>query len=290
MKKLSIVIVTYNSTKLISDCLDSIFNNNDIGDSLEVIVVDNASPEKEKTFSLIRSRFLERVIMLDSGVNGGYGKGNNFGIMHTSGEYVIVMNPDVRIISPIFKKILGKFEDPQIGMMGVKFVDGSMPYYFKPEYVTFLNSLFVHCYARLQKYDSQKMFMSGSFLVFRKDAFLKAGSFDENIFMYFEEADITNRIRKANYSVIWCPNILVEHLAHGRSFNPYLWEVGRKSFEYYCNKYGIDRNGVLKSYKRTLLVERIKLLGAFFLRNQSRIEMAHRTISEYKRRIKLLNK
>ena len=42
-KKISIVIVTYNSDNHISDCLESIFKYNDIGDALEIIIVDNMS-------------------------------------------------------------------------------------------------------------------------------------------------------------------------------------------------------------------------------------------------------
>ena len=52
-KQLSIIIVTYNSEKLIFECLDSIYKYNDIGDSLEVIIVDNCSNDQEKVFEKV---------------------------------------------------------------------------------------------------------------------------------------------------------------------------------------------------------------------------------------------
>ena len=103
---ISFVIVTYNSHSLIIDCLESIFKYNDIGENLEVIVVDNSSSEQDKMFSDISNRYGERVTLIDSGKNGGYGFGNNIGISRSHSDIVIVMNPDVRFVRPILDRIL----------------------------------------------------------------------------------------------------------------------------------------------------------------------------------------
>lgn len=260
---ISIVIVTYNSHNLIIDCLESIFKYNTIGENLEVIVVDNSSSEQEKMFSDISNRYGGRVVLIDSGKNGGYGFGNNIGIKQSNSDIIIVMNPDVRLVEPIFKRIVNKFADSTIGLLGVDFVDGSCPYYFKRGHASLLKSVFPHYYIWRKKYNPNEMYMSGSFLAFKKEAFIKAGCFDENIFMYSEEADITNRLLLNGYRVIWCNDLKVLHLAHGRSFNPHLNQIRMESGRYYEQKYNVDSERVYRTTRRAykILILITKLLG-----------------------------
>lgn len=257
MKKISVIIVTYNSLKFIGDCLSSIFKYNDIGEFLEVIIVDNHSDDQLDLFEYVKRRFGDKVTLIDSGDNCGYGKGNNIGIRRAKGEVVVVMNPDVRLVDSIFANILSQIKESNVGMLGVDFVDGSCPYYFKRDYTTVFRELFFRYYQNRRKFDSKKMFLSGSFLVFKRDIFFKAGSFDENIFMYSEEADISNRISLLGFNIIWCPNIRVLHLAHGRSFNKKLDRIRLESGLYYEKKYGLNSE---KIYKTTLKVLTIKII------------------------------
>ena len=255
-KGITIVIVTYNSTKHIYDCLESIFKFNDIDDKLEVIVVDNHSSEQEDMFSDIRKLYGDRVGVFDSGCNGGYGYGNNIGVAHSKYDTIIVMNPDVRLVKPIFRGLLKVFfENNQMGMAGVSFVDGSNPYYFKRGAGTWLKSLIFKYYIWKRKYNPKTMYMSGSFLAFRREAFIRAGLFDEKIFMYSEEADITNRILEKGYNVVWLSQFQVLHLAHNRAFNPYLNRIRMESGLYYEKKYNIDSE---KVYKNELISLKLK--------------------------------
>lgn len=260
MVKLSIIIVTYNSLRLIHDCVESIFEYNDIDNSLDVIIADNASDDQDEMFSLVRKEFGDKPIKLfDTGVNGGYGKGNNYGIKQTDADVVIVMNPDVRFVAPVFKDILKEFENPNLGMAGVDFIDGSSPYYFKPEHSTFYRSIMIHAYILKRKYNPDAMYMSGSLLIFDRKTFIEAGMYDENIFMYYEEPDITNRILKLGKEVKWLKNIMVHHLAHGRKYNQKLTDIRYDSFEYYCNKYGID---AIRQYRGNVKVLKLQILAA----------------------------
>ena len=70
MKKVSIVIVTYRSEKDIYDCLASLFKWADISrEYLEVIVVDNNSPEVERMFCGIRERYGDEIILINNSKN-----------------------------------------------------------------------------------------------------------------------------------------------------------------------------------------------------------------------------
>lgn len=270
MMKISLVIVTYNSSKHIYDCLDSIFNYNDIGDELEIIVVDNASAEQHTMFEGIKKKYGERIILKDSGKNGGYGYGNNVGIQLSSSDLVIVMNPDVRLVDTIFKSIIKEFKKEDTGLIGVNFVDGSLPFYVKPEKVNLWSQLIHPLRILFKKYNENTMYMSGSFLAFKKKAFYEAGMFDERIFMYTEEPDITNRIQGKGYHAKWCPSIQVKHLAHGRDFNIKTEEMTTQSLFYYAGKYNMDMHNNIRVKIKLLGIKR---LVARIMNNQFKAEL-----------------
>jgi GT2 family glycosyltransferase len=269
-KHLSIIIVTYNSSSHIYDCLDSIFKYNDLGDNLETIVVDNDSQEQQSMFEGIREKYGDKVVTIDSGKNGGYGFGNNVGISKASAPIVIVMNPDVRLVRPVFKIILEEIGDECVGMLGGSFVDGSNPYYVKYEYVNIWNQIFHPLAIFFKRYNEKTMYMSGSFLVFVKDVFINAGAFDENIFMYCEEPDITNRIQNLNYHAKWCDEIKVKHLAHGRSFNKKTEFIQRESLKYYFRKYN---SNLANNIKVKIKIYKIKRMISILINNKSKQDL-----------------
>lgn len=105
MKKVSIIIVTYNSEKDIYDCITSIIENSDISlAEIELVVVDNNSRGCDTMFKKLKTLWGEDIVLIKNSSNGGYGQGNNMGIRQSSAPVVLVMNPDVRLVCPIFKK------------------------------------------------------------------------------------------------------------------------------------------------------------------------------------------
>lgn len=268
MKRLSIIIVTYNSEHLIFDCLDSIYKYNDIGDHLEIIIVDNCSSDQKSVFTRIQRDYPEDIILISNPENNGYGAGNNLGVKQASSDYFVVMNPDVRLVSPIFCKLLDAFEsNEKLGMVGVTFVDGSKHLYFKPEYANLFRLVFSPLLIKFSLYKIEHMFFSGSFLVFKKLAFETSGCFDENIFMYHEEADISNRILKLGYEAVLNNNVSVLHLAHGRSVNLFLLNAGSVSRKYYFEKYNLNLDRYYSDY---LLIYRFKYVLAMLFKREKK--------------------
>ena len=270
MKQLSVIIVTYNSERLIFDCLDSIYKYNDIGEELEVIVVDNCSVYVDALFSKIKLQYKDKVVLIKSPVNGGYGHGNNQGIKIATSSRLIVMNPDVRLVNPVFKKIIHKMNsNKNLGLMGVKFVDGSNALYYKPEHQTLFRLIFSKQFLKLGLYNSKHVFFSGSFLIFDKSSFTKVGLFDEIFFMYYEEADVSNRLLAIDKEVLLAEDLSVLHLAHGRKVNYNLLRIESKSRQYYCEKYPFNINGY---YKKHLLIYRLKYLVSRLIDNKLKSE------------------
>lgn len=254
-KKISIIIVTYNSEDHIFDCIDSIRKYNDIGNGLEVIVVDNNSTNVDIMFSAILKRFGSEIILIKNNKNGGYGQGNNVGVRKASAPIIMIMNPDVRLIEPVFNIVVASFDNPKVVMVGLQqnitldkkgqsflLIDNSIKSLFESKLYAFLN-IFIQ----------NKMCISGSCFFLRKSTFFEIGMFDENIFMYGEELDIHNRILMNNKSmkIIYNKSIKYIHLVSEREHTFNLEARQFESFIYLCNKYGLDlRRECKKRIKR----------------------------------------
>lgn len=203
-KQLSIIIVTYNSKSIISDCLLSISNFNDIGDSLEVIVVDNNSNDQQEVYEIIQLYKDLQIEWIPNPNNSGYGAGNNIGVQNAKAPHFLIMNPDVRLITPVFKELLALFHTQKdLAMVGVKFADNSLALHIKPEHYTVCRYLLIKVLQKFRFLPFKYLYMSGSFLLFDKVDFLSVGGFDEQFFLYFEEPDITNRLQNNAKMLFW---------------------------------------------------------------------------------------
>lgn len=220
MKRVSVIIVTYNSEKHIYDCLDSVFKYNDIGDDLEVIIVDNKSKNFQTLKEDVENKYNDKVLIISNERNGGYGQGNNIGIRKASAPIIMIMNPDVRLTMPIFNQVCTAFqEDINIVMYGMKQKFSESHNGISIDCTSLLNPIISIPLSRLaNKYDwyTQKyMYFSGACFFVRKQSFEEAGLFDEDIFMYSEEDDIHNRLLKIPHCrFVYNPRISYLHLHH----------------------------------------------------------------------------
>lgn len=224
MKRLSVIIVTYNSERDIYDCLESIRQHSDIApEELEIIIVDNNSQQADAMFTGIRNRYGDDVILLKNTRNGGYGQGNNVGIRKASAPIILIMNPDVRLMEPIFKTVLTAFDkDERLGMYGMKQMltptesstnsiscTNMMNGYLATILTAFAN--------RSDRYIARIMYFSGSCFFIRKQMFEEIGLFDEDIFMYGEEDDIHHRmLQRCGCHMTYNPCLHYIHLTKER--------------------------------------------------------------------------
>ena len=92
---LSIVIVSYNTKTILRQCLDSIFSYPLTLGRYEIIVVDNASPDKSG--EMIRKRY-PQVTLIQNSRNRGFAYASNQGCRRGKGEYYCFLNPDTRLL------------------------------------------------------------------------------------------------------------------------------------------------------------------------------------------------
>jgi GT2 family glycosyltransferase len=260
-KKLSIIIVTYNSECVIQECLESIQKYNDIGDEVEIIIVDNSPIFNIEKF-LNDLNFTLDIKLIHNPQNGGFGQGNNIGAKASCGDLLFILNPDTILVEPIFKYMIEEFEDKALTTAGFRLIDrdgndndsvGLLPEY-NYLYIFFHIKLlyFLIIYFRLF---SKYIFPWGADLIIRKKDFEKAGMFDENIFLCNEEPDLIHRLN-INKIIIFNKNII--HLeGHTTSIPKKRFAEWLISSNYYFNKYNMSYNKFLKN---EILLNKIKII------------------------------
>lgn len=242
-KRLSIIILTYNSEKDIYPCLESVYQHNDIGEGLEVIVVDNQSRE----FAIMQQEITQRypeVITTRNTHNGGYGQGNNVGIRMAQAPVVAIMNPDVRLMQPIFAAALQALQNDTIMCGGKQMHTPTQlgwSYAFDYNAMSYLQVPLRNIYKRFDYYDYRHMYLSGAFFFIKKECFEQIGMFDEQIFMYGEECDIHLRLRKAfPQKKIQFLSIPYLHLSAERPFEEKRYRQLINADLYVCRKHGLS--------------------------------------------------
>lgn len=224
MKKVSIIIVTYNSEKDIYDCISSIQKFSDIPLSeIELIIVDNNSRNTDTMFDKLKEMYGDGIVLIKNTHNGGYGQGNNVGIRKASAPIILIMNPDVRLFEPIFKTAVEAFEsDTKLAMYGMK----QMLTPTQPSTNSFTCAYTVNGYIqtvmssmgnRFDHYISKYMHFSGSCFYIRKQMFEQVGLFDESVFMYGEEEDIHYRMWQHGFkTMVYNPRLHYIHMVKDR--------------------------------------------------------------------------
>lgn len=258
MKLISVVIVTYNSEELIDDCLNSLFQYNDIGDGLEVIIVDNCSRNSVPFFQRINQLYPDVITIMNKD-NTGYGQGNNVGIMAAKSSIVMIMNPDVRLIAPIFKMALKYYSlDNELVLLGMQQLKNvsmkSISYSYDWLQSNVFTMFFDEISNKFNVFFPRLQYISGACFLIRKREFEQIDLFDERIFMYGEEVDVKRRLHKrfGFRSIRYTSKLSYIHLIHGRqtSFNSFKRSLD--SLMYLCTKYDYDLKNCLKRQKRIL--------------------------------------
>ena len=241
MITLSVIILTYNSENDIYQCLESVYKHNDIGKELEVIIVDNQSTN----FASMRDEIAQRypqVIITQNTHNGGYGQGNNVGIRIAQAPVVAIMNPDIRLMQPIFSAALRALQVDTVMCAGKQMHTTTQlgwSYAFDYNAMSFLQVPLRNIFKRVDYYDYRHMYLSGAFFFIKKACFEQIGMFDEQIFMYGEECDIHLRLRKVfPKKKIQFLSIPYLHLSADRPFEEKRYRQLLNADLYVCRKHG----------------------------------------------------
>jgi GT2 family glycosyltransferase/SAM-dependent methyltransferase len=220
LKEVEVVVVTRNSAALIGPCVESI-----VASGGRPIVVDNGS--SDDTLEIVDGKCHEAQIIA-TGDNLGYGRAMNLGFRETAGEFVILSNPDVVFLSGSIERMVSFLRgNPHVGLAGPqqRFPNGDWQrsYGDLPGLWAGIKDALgittVHNAVRRavwpQRIDRRPKdvpYVDGAVLAVRRKAFLEVGGFDEEFFLYSEEADLSTRLRKVGWEVVFLPTAEVIHV------------------------------------------------------------------------------
>ena len=225
-------IVTYNSDfNVLKKTIDSFLNNSF---NLKLFIIDN-SPEDDLRYKL----FDERIIYIYNNNNLGFGKAHNIGILKSlslNSTYHLVLNPDVYFEKNVINTIVNFMNvNSEYGLLMPKILypDGSLQYLCKmsPTLSILLLRRFMPVWVqkifrkKLEKYEYKNYdynscitdvpYLSGCFMFFRNSILKQLNGFDERIFMYMEDADITIRTLQLSRTIYYPKAIIYHHFEKG---------------------------------------------------------------------------
>lgn len=227
--KLSIIIVSYNSSNLLEECLDSIFKY-PCGQNYGIIVVDNNSTDGSQ--ELVRKKY-PGVELITNTSNVGFAAANNMAIKSTDSDFILLLNSDCQVYGNSLDKMLGFIESiTEAAVVGPKIInsDGSIQYSCRkfPSIIDAgLHSILVNIAPdnpvsrkyKLVDISREKPFevdwVSGSCMLVRRQALLSTGFMDENYFMYVEDIDLCFQMWKKSWKVFYYPHAEILHHVGG---------------------------------------------------------------------------
>lgn len=247
---LSIVILSYNTPDLVLDSLKSLskhYGERLRVNELEIIVVDNASEEKnvKKIAEFIKDQ--KDIPFIKNSQNFGFGRGNNIGAKAARGDFVLFLNSDTEVLDDHFLS-MARFmqKDPKIAVSGAKLLnhDGSPQKNSTGKFYNLFNfSVMMLGFERLgflrqsPKKTQEVDWVAGACMMVRKSLFLENGGFDEKMFMYMEDQEICYSMRKKGYKIYFYADASVNHIGTGSSNRTFAVNNIYKGLLYFYKKH-----------------------------------------------------
>lgn len=267
----TIIIVSYNTMRLLEACLHSIYKNIS-GLNFEVIVVDNNS--RDGSQEMVKKNF-SNVKLIQNKENIGFSKANNQAIRIAKGDYILLLNSDT-VLMPGSLDSMVEFmkKDQKVGAIGPKLIDingAVQPSSGREDRIYTI--LLRFCIPRTLSGNIKKILAKNHFRKFRKLLGSQVGSYllrseieipteidrisgacflvdrkiieeigllDEKFFLYSEDADLCFRIKKKGWKIIYFPEAKIIHYggqASGGDFKPFPFCCGVESHYYYVKKH-----------------------------------------------------
>ena len=247
---LSIIILSFNTKKLLQECLKALRNDD------EVIVVDNAS--SDGSAEMVKKDF-PKVKLIKNKKNLGFAKANNQGIRRAQGEYYLLLNSDTQVKPGSLNKLI-QFakKEPEVGIIGARLInpdDSVQPsiYHF-PTLWRAIREYWLGQKGVYEKYSPQGRkaveveAVTGAAMLIPRKTIEKVGLLDERYFMYFEDLDYCRRVRLVGFKVFYLPTAGILH-HHGKSAE----KVSTKAYRYLCQSSKIY-HGLLKYWLLSFII------------------------------------
>jgi GT2 family glycosyltransferase len=260
---LSVIIVNYNGLKYLKNCFESLYENLS-GLHFEIIVIDNNSNDQSCAF--IRGNY-PNIVLIESKINHGFGKGNNEAVKQAKGEYLLLINNDTIVLDPLLPVLNHLKSDKDIGVIGINMLNAKKGYIaaagnfpnvgnmFLLKKLLQINKEFTSGIFSKTQYEVD--WLGGSFLMLSKALYDEVNGFDETYFMYVEDVDFCKKIADKGYKRVFLPTYNYIHfVGFTKANNPMLI----KGYTIYLSKHfsGLKKRIILLALSMNKLVKTIK--------------------------------
>ena len=237
--RITVITVTYNSGGIIKSCLEALPRE------LRVVVMDNGSTDETAQLAEQQQAHVVR------NQNIGYGKAASLALNSTTTDYALLINPDARVSEQSLSALLACADrHPEIGILGAR---------------TFHVAQGTKVYDYRHAFDQDGLahtnWIHGAFMFFRMEALKKVGTFDENIFLFYEEGDLCNRFLAHGYKLAVLDAAEVEHVSgfssqeSPRTSRVRAWHSAWSRAYFYKKHFGLRkalRKSLSKAFKYTI--------------------------------------
>lgn len=255
---ISIIIINFHQKDFTDSCIESVFQNIK-SCPVEIILVNN-SPSDD--FTMINSRY-GNVTVIEN-VNRGFSQANNLAAGVARGDYLLFLNADTVVKNDFANDLIKSFKDKKFGAVGLKLYnsDDTFQLSFWKEN-TFLNEIdnknqeeafaarnierikaVENEYSSIKKVD----WVTGAAMFVKKEVFAEAGCFDEDYFLFYEDADLCKRFSDKNYNNYFYPDSNILHYKGenvNRKFNEDTYYFSKESQLLYYKKHNNFVNRIL---------------------------------------------
>lgn len=217
---MSVVVVNHNGKRYLDTCLPALLAQQVPGGH-EVILVDNASTDDSSTY--VRARWPE-VRVVDSGANLGFAGGNNLGIAKSRGEHVVLINNDTRARPGYLAALVAAAESAE----GTGAVTPKLVFMDRPQVIQNAGTLLLSDGSGADRGSGrpdgeafgqrEEVFgFCGCGALLSRRMLADVGAFDEDFWMYYEDTDLSWRMRLRGWRVLYEPGAVVDHVHAGTS-------------------------------------------------------------------------
>ena len=260
-KQVSIIIVSYNTKELTKKAIQTVIDKTE-GIEYEIIVIDNDS--KDGSVEELQKTFQDKITIIKSKENLGFGRANNLGIKQSKGKYIFLLNSDTELINNAIKIFYDYMEEnKQVGVCGGNIYNinnepatsycmykKSITSYIYWRIIQITSKIFAifnkkkfYCNFNYSNKIKEVGYISGADMFIRKEALNKVGLFDEKIFMYGEDIDLNFRIKDSGYLIKSIPQAKIFHLENAS------FKIDNE--ENILKNYRVRRNSDYKFYYKT---------------------------------------
>lgn len=205
--KLSVIIVNFNTNKYLARCIKY------LPDDVEIIIVDNNSENKPKLSKA-------KIILKDK--NLGFAKAVNIGLKNSSGEFILLLNPDTKITSNDINKLINFYKGhDDCGIVAPKLIGkNNIVQKSVRKFPTVIGAFKEYILKQKGEYDfylpagkqvCQVDVVVGACMLIKKDLLEKIGGLSEKYFLYYEDIDLCKRVKQKGFNVYFFPESIIYH-------------------------------------------------------------------------------